>query len=297
MKICWDNLENLRLTKKGNFKNYSTGAVYYEAKACLTCGDSFLTRRGYGGYCSPECSPKTHTEKTIKLLRKMKIGTKASEETKNNMSKSKIGVKFTKEHKDNLSNSHKINKKVGKGRYYNRKIPTYDTYASQLEPYEKCRRNADDPNILEVRCTYCGKWYTPKLTNTLHRIQIINGNDNYAGESRFYCSDNCKLVCPIFNKTPQQLIKRDMIAAGNILPEEINREAQPELRKIVLARDNYTCQICNKTDIPLHCHHIEPVKLNPIESADVDNCVTLCIECHKQVHKLPGCGYGELKEC
>jgi 5-methylcytosine-specific restriction endonuclease McrA len=297
MKICWDNLEKLKLTSRGNFKNYSNRTVYYEVEACLTCGESFLTRTGYKGlYCSHECCPKTHTEKTIKLLREMKLGIKMSEETRKNMSNSRIGIEFTEEHKNNLSISHKNNIKIGKGGYYSKGVPMYDTFTPQLEPYEQCRRNADDPNILEVKCTYCGKWYIPKLTNALHRIQIINGNDRYLGESRFYCSNNCKSVCPIFGRSAQQLIKRDKIAAGLILPEELNREVQPQLRQMSFARDDYICVKCGSTG-PLHCHHIDPVKLNPIESADVDNCITLCVDCHKEAHQLPGCGYGELRDC
>jgi len=45
----------------------------------------------------------------------------------------------------------------------------------------------------------------------------------------------------------------------------------------------------------LHCHHIDPVSQNPIESADIDNCITLCKECHKEVHKKDDCKYHELR--
>jgi len=34
---------------------------------------------------------------------------------------------------------------------------------------------------------------------------------------------------------------------------------------------------------------------NPIESADLDMVITLCKGCHKEVHKLPGCKYNDLK--
>lgn len=32
------------------------------------------------------------------------------------------------------------------------------------------------------------------------------------------------------------------------------------------------------------------VEINPIESADVDNCITLCVDCHQKVHQQDGCG-------
>jgi len=64
----------------------------------------------------------------------------------------------------------------------------------------------------------------------------------------------------------------------------------------VLERDNYTCQKCNAYDnIELHCHHILLLNESPIESAGIDNCITLCKECYKKAHKIPDCGYHELK--
>jgi 5-methylcytosine-specific restriction endonuclease McrA len=70
---------------------------------------------------------------------------------------------------------------------------------------------------------------------------------------------------------------------------------QHELRQMVLARDNYTCKNCGSKDKPLHCHHIYPASIDPIESADLDNCMTLCEDCHKEVHKKDGCRYSQLR--
>jgi len=68
---------------------------------------------------------------------------------------------------------------------------------------------------------------------------------------------------------------------------------------MVLKRDNYTCQYgdCGKTieDAELHCHHITGVVQNPIESADMDNCIIFCKEHHVLIHKNKGCGYNDLK--
>ena len=74
-----------------------------------------------------------------------------------------------------------------------------------------------------------------------------------------------------------------------------SREVQPELRQMVLERDGWTCQRCEETEVELHCHHITGILQNPIESADMDNCITLCKKCHKEVHKKDGCKYIELR--
>jgi hypothetical protein len=44
----------------------------------------------------------------------------------------------------------------------------------------------------------------------------------------------------------------------------------------------------------LECHHIEGILYNPIESADVDMCVTLCENCHNYIHSQRGCKYSDL---
>lgn len=73
-----------------------------------------------------------------------------------------------------------------------------------------------------------------------------------------------------------------------------NREhTDPVIRKSVFVRDGYTCKCCNEggpsyIDV-LEAHHIIPVFLNKGLKAEVagdvmDNLITLCIKCHKQVH-------------
>lgn len=114
-----------------------------------------------------------------------------------------------------------------------------------------------------------------------------------------YCSDQCKSVCPIYNKSASTLIKEDMIRSGRLKPQELNREAQPELRQMVFARDNYTCQKCKKhrdeLSCGIHAHHKEGIRWDPLESADLDKCITYCADCHRLVHKIPGCQYHEMR--
>lgn len=66
-----------------------------------------------------------------------------------------------------------------------------------------------------------------------------------------------------------------------------NRGHWGYFRRMVFKRDNYTCQECGeKKDIrELRAHHRKPVELFPNLYYDIDNAVTLCIECHKNVHR------------
>jgi len=178
--------------------------------------------------------------------------------------------------------------------YWNsRKInrPSYDTHAHQIKWCEEVRRNKEDRNILEVRCFKCNEWYIPKTTDVGHRIQALKGQ--LKGESNLYCSDHCKNSCYIFNKRPETLMHNDSFNAGRDPWWDEPRHMQSQWRKMVLERDDYTCQKCGSKE-DLIAHHIYPVKLYPLESCDVDNGMTLCSVCHNEAHRIPGCSTGEL---
>ena len=185
-----------------------------------------------------------------------------------------------KDGKINLSGK---NCHLWKGGYSKGKVPLYDTYSQRLIPYEEVRRSTEDENLLEIQCTHCKEWYIPSVDAVVHRIRCINGKSK--GEQRFYCSDGCKKLCPIYGaKSKMSIVNK----------HASYREIQPQLRKMVFERDGYKCVKCD-SKISLHCHHIDPLINNPIESADIDNCITLCKEFHKEVHNIPGCTIMELK--
>ena len=238
--------------------------------------------------------------------RNCNYGKHLSDEIKEKISKSKkkwfennLHPYYGRHHsEETIKRLKEINKKEGHPNWkggYDIYLPLYDTYASQIDWVEECRRNKEDPNILEVKCTYCGRWFVPSRNSIGNRIQYLKGNEKYS-EYRLYCSDSCKKECPIYYKSAQTLMKEDAIRAGRLNWIELNREVQPELRQMVMKRDNHECQKCGSIE-HLHCHHILPASTEPIESADVDNCITLCKECHKEVHKKDGCKYGQLKIC
>lgn len=305
MKICWDNLEGLRYNRKtGKWYNDKTGTVYIYCESCKICNEAFLApKHGKMVYCSLKCKgkdPKMYSDKMRKAVKKANTGRKHTEKWKKDMSKRmsgannhNFGKRMTEEEKESLRNCQLGEKSAcWKGGYRNIGLAYYDTYAHQLEWAEKVRRNKEDPNVLEVRCFKCSEWFVPDFNSVKNRVQYLKGNRK--SEQNFYCSDSCKKSCSIYHKTTESLIKLDMIRSNNISIESHDRLLEKELRIIVLERDNHKCQKCgNEND--LHCHHILPSSINPLESADIDNCITLCEECHKQVHKQDGCKYNQLR--
>lgn len=75
---------------------------------------------------------------------------------------------------------------------------------------------------------------------------------------------------------------------GGITPENQKMRGSPKYaswRKAVFVRDGYTCQICGRYGGELNAHHIEPWAKNPTKRFCVDNGITLCKACHKQLHR------------
>ena len=157
----------------------------------------------------------------------------------------------------------------------------------EIELYEEIKKSIH--NNLMCKCTYCGCWFEPTKQQIQQRINAINGKSSAGTEARLYCSNECKKNCPIYWQ--KIYYKNQKIATS--------REVQPELRQMVFERDNYTCQKCYKHKeeiiVGIHCHHKEGINWEPIESSDIDLCITLCETCHNKIHKINGCGYYEMR--
>jgi len=55
MKICWDNLEIIFLSRNGTFRNTKNGNILQEHEKCRVCKEPFLGTKT-GQYCSHKCA-------------------------------------------------------------------------------------------------------------------------------------------------------------------------------------------------------------------------------------------------
>lgn len=59
-------------------------------------------------------------------------------------------------------------------------------------------------------------------------------------------------------------------------------------RMDVFGRDDFKCQGCEQIGGSLQAHHIKGWAENKDLRYDIDNGITLCIKCHKELHKKYG---------
>lgn len=172
---------------------------------------------------------------------------------------------------------------------WKQKDALYDVFAHQLSYCEEVQRDPDFDysNLLMVRCSFCNDWFNPTNSQVHNRINTLNGKKY--GEAKFYCSESCKKECDTYRR--QTHLKSEAKSYSLM-----NRDAtvQNEIREMVLERDGYICQKCGSKE-NLFCHHIEPLNVNPIESADIDMAIMLCSDCHEEIHSRVGCRRQDLQ--
>jgi len=161
---------------------------------------------------------------------------------------------------------------------YKRQISKQQVALAKLKRWQNSLTIEEKPRLnaglqIEVRCAHCKQYFVPSRHTFNNRVSALRGQLGSPGtECRMYCSQECKDNCEVFNK------KGD--GTTTVRHERID---QPELRQMVFERDGYRCVQCGSNE-SLVCHHIKPVSMEPIESADIDNCITLCESCHNIAH-------------
>lgn len=246
MKICWDNLEDLKFTANGFFIKKGRD-TYVEKDGCIKCGEPYLTLKCRPSpYCSSSCFLKDR--------------------------------KHTKEAKKNMSKAHRGKKCFWyKHGAWQKSLPSYDTYANRLWCDKVDFEYVGDTKVLKVSCANCKNFFVPKPQAVIHRVRYLEGKESC--ESRFYCSDKCRNLCPIFgqNKYPK----------GFKSKFEYTQEEYLTWRSEVLKRSNNKCEYCGKAATEVH--HIRPKALEPFFALDPDYGISCCDNCHYK--------YGHKDEC
>jgi hypothetical protein len=252
-----------------------------------------------------------YSKKTLQKMRDAKKdyvpwnkGKPHSFETRKKISEARKGNPLSKQHVDSLkkSFSDRPHPMLGKKHSLDSKkkmsINSLMTISKIKRKYklfskiEEMRYNPNKPieeREIQVHCKNhkCQNskeqtgWFTPTKRQIYERIRCLekNGSDN----SYFYCCDECKIECPLYNlqSDPFKQTKH------GYTQEEYNH-----FRKYVLERDNYKCQYCGKK--AEHVHHERPQKLEPFFALDPDLAWSVCKECHYKYGHSGECSTGYL---
>lgn len=168
MKICWDNLENLRLIGK-YFKSTISTTKYKIVDECKICGDEFLSSNGKAVTCSRECSAKHNSI--------IKTGKNHTKEAKKRMSESAKGKPSPFKGKKHTEESKKLISEKNKGKFAGEKNPRYGDHRTwdELHGKEKSNRmkkekkerwtGENNPNYKENHwCVSKEKWKNKFIT-------------------------------------------------------------------------------------------------------------------------------------
>ncbi|NCN28711.1 hypothetical protein GW915_14200 [bacterium] len=143
---------------------------------------------------------------------------------------------------------------------------------------------SDEPEyrngVLFVKCKKCGKHFKPTNAQCKLRVEAINNTG--LGEGNFYCSDNCKNTCDIFNRTTRRKSEAETSKMKR------DRACQMGIRKALkqLQCDEvgyHYCEICGDI-IPVDMHHTQPVAEGSSEVNNAAGMMLECPYCHVKVH-------------
>jgi hypothetical protein len=216
---------------------------------------------------------RKHTEEHKRKNSEAQKGKKQSEETKRKRSESMKG-------KSNGPLSEEQKKKISKTHKYS--IEKWQEKCPILVKVEDMRYHPKTGEI-QVHCKNhnCknskekGGWFTPLRTQISERIRVLNINDG----CYFYCCEECKQECSLFNIHGDPVTKKEIPYTD----QEYNIWRQEVLTRQLNELGHNECEICgNKNLKELQVHHEIPVKKNWIFSLDPDNGIILCVKKERQ---------------
>lgn len=263
-------------------------------KKCLKCKIEKIinefyknknSKDGLYAYCKSCCYKNDYARKKVyRLNNKEKLKLKHKEYNDKTFEKRKQYQLLNKDKIKQCKLKHyNLNKNnyIEKTKFFSLSKAKFSTYSDKISYAENNYKGNNDE--LFCFCTYCGKSFIPTNAQIQARIGALKGYTS--GEGRLYCSEQCKIECPIYGKAKYS--KNQKVATS--------REVSPEFRQIALKHFNYTCQRCGSIENGLHVHHIDGIVEYPLFQEDIKNVIVVCKLCHKQIHSKPGCTYYEYR--
>jgi len=144
------------------------------------------------------------------------------------------------------------------------------------------------PNRIKI----CKKHFCSKKCQDLSQIKRIQKNCRLCGDGfEIRPSERERFnICPKDECQKQKRLGKNnsrWIDGKYLKKSRRTNKKALEWRETVLHRDGYKCQHCG-TKHSLTAHHIKEVVYYPELMYDIDNGLTLCIDCHHKEHSESG---------
>lgn len=160
--------------------------------------------------------------------------------------------------------------------------------AAKFEKRLYCSRACSDAiTYVDVTCENCGQGFKKPLGKSHFSIHFCNNECKW-----MYRAKNLK-----WSNHKNQYGEKNPAWKGGRTKKVIrmrNNSLYEIWRTMVYERDKYICRRCNDPKkYNLNAHHIIPVSLRIELMYDLDNGITLCEDCHREVHTK---NWKEIKE-
>lgn len=204
MKLCWDELEDVKLTSGFNNSGRELGLYWgvpeyrllkYKleyAEGCENCGNNFFRKKGSKTkFCCKECSKETAQFNSFK----------------------RRAITYVKR-KNSMAPKNKLKSQERKKELITNNLMPYKTTPKVIKLCKTHRRHPEHNNVLQLKCEHCScdKWYTPTYWHVRTLAGFISGNT--IGNPMTYCSDDCYIECK-GHMDIESIIADDLWLAGH----------------------------------------------------------------------------------
>jgi len=208
MRLCYEKLDQMTLSRNGFFRRKGCSYIYKDA--CKNCGEPYLTSNQHQSlFCGAKCKHKYKpSEEELKDWEEV-------EEAK-------------------VIKNKRYFELIDKGQIH----PLYERYEI-LAPYYEIRRAVLDRDYLEIKCAYCHEWFTPSI-NTATKVKcFVQGHNSKKIISTFYCcTEHQTLLYRELRRLTNLWYKKNIPIEQFIIEErEAIREKELYLSKIIKKKE------------------------------------------------------------
>lgn len=116
----------------------------------------------------------------------------------------------------------------------------------------------------------------------VRRVKAINGK--IGGENSFYCSDECKDLCPLYGFRSDHVDQRSKLAIEKSEKQKARACQTKSLKQLQCDSKGYNhCEKCGDI-IDVELHHTLMISKHGKDAINSAGHILLCVGCHTELH-------------